>query len=288
MKENTSAKRRSSLKTLFIAILLLIAGCFILTLMGPFVATIFNEDLEDNGQCQEIVANHLREPRLAEPIANFPLPAKSETINLANSAETTLLAEQSLPNSLLSWQMIVNDDSVAFVEDPEWCAPLSQLKPDGSQLAQIDSYPSEATIIRICDLANGTQNKAFSSDETTNALAFTPDGQYFLLNEGRGRISMYETEKYTRHSRWDVRGKGEKWRNTNQITISPDGHLAAFAVREPESLAMTIRLWNIEDEVEVASLTGHTNTIVSLAFSQDGSFLLSHGMDDVVRIWGIP
>ena len=291
MEENSNRVQETSSKkliTILVATLIMVTCCFILAWIGPYVASSFNEDLKDNGQCKEIVANHLQSAPITEPFTTFPLPTVAETINLVNIADVALIAEEQLPNSLLSWQMSVNAKTIEFSENPEWRASVQVMKSDNSHLAQIDTYPSEATIIRVCDLASGTQIKAWTSDETTNALAFTPDGQSLLVNEGRGRISIYNTENYTRQSRWDVRDRGEKWRNTRQMTISPDGKIAAFAVREPESLAMTIRLWYIEDEVEVASLAGHTDTMVSLTFTPDGALLISHGMDDAVRLWGIP
>lgn len=72
------------------------------------------------------------------------------------------------------------------------------------------------------------------------------------------------------------------------MAVSPDGTLAAFTVREPESEGVSIRLWNIRQNEEVASLSGHADTVVSLRFSPDGALIVSHGMDDALQIWGVP
>jgi WD40 repeat protein len=46
-----------------------------------------------------------------------------------------------------------------------------------------------------------------------------------------------------------------------------------------------IKLWDIASGEETLTLRGHTEAVYSLAFSSDGSRLVSGGADRTVKIW---
>src|SRR5205823_12570375 len=53
----------------------------------------------------------------------------------------------------------------------------------------------------------------------------------------------------------------------------------------------TVRLWNVTDPAHPAPLgrplTGHTNTVSSIAFNREGNILVSGSGDDTVRLWNV-
>jgi WD40 repeat protein len=46
-----------------------------------------------------------------------------------------------------------------------------------------------------------------------------------------------------------------------------------------------VRLWDATDGSEITTLTGHTDTVTSVAFSPNGKTLATGGSDGTVRVW---
>lgn len=286
MPEGQSDKR--SLRSIFALVALLsllcIIGCVILlALLGPAIGRLTNADgLIDPEPCQLAPVAILAFD--GEAVAEFPLPAgNTQPITRDNAARLDVLETMPVPDSLLSYRAGFHDGMVRVVDNPHWREDTLVVSPDGSQGVMIDGFPSEATIIRVCDPNTRKQITAFMSDETSRAVAFTPDGTRFILNEGRGTILVYDADTRSRLATWDVRQRGEQWRVTSHMTISPNGRIAAF-VEE----GTTINLWDTSDNERITTLDGHSDMIIDLFFTPDGSLLVTYGMDDTLRVWGIP
>jgi WD40 repeat protein len=64
------------------------------------------------------------------------------------------------------------------------------------------------------------------------------------------------------------------------VAISPDGKILASG-----AIDNTVRLWNLEQQVPLATLSGYPDWVLSVAFSQDGNTLISGGRDGTIAIW---
>ncbi|MEC8896101.1 MAG: WD40 repeat domain-containing protein [Planctomycetota bacterium] len=67
------------------------------------------------------------------------------------------------------------------------------------------------------------------------------------------------------------------------VSISPDARLLATA-----SFDGSLKIWNVRDGMERATLSGHRGKVMSVTFSSAGNFLLSGGEDGTARLWDAP
>lgn len=98
------------------------------------------------------------------------------------------------------------------------------------------------------------------------SVAFSPDGSYLISAGYDGTIAIWNLEA-----------------PTTVIAVSPNGNLLAT------SQGSMISLWDIQGD-EAATLkilSAHTDNVLALAFSPDGTTLASSGKDKWIRFWNV-
>lgn len=68
----------------------------------------------------------------------------------------------------------------------------------------------------------------------------------------------------------------------NTLCFSQDDKLLASSGSDK-----IIKIWNVENQAEIASLSGHKMAVNSLYFSNDNHYLISGGGDKLIKIWNI-
>jgi WD40 repeat protein/tetratricopeptide (TPR) repeat protein len=181
----------------------------------------------------------------------------------------------------LSW---LPTDSVAF-------------SADGTKLAA----GSRDGKVRVWDSLAGTPLRTMTGRERwVRSVAFSPDSR--LLAAGNGAPLEPETdgEIYI----WEV-ATGREVRVLrgqhsciNSVAFSPDGRLLASGSGRPLGFLMgmgrkaeptpgEIKIWDVASGQEVRTLRGHGAGVNGVAFSPDGSHLVSAGDDHSVKIWSV-
>ncbi len=143
--------------------------------------------------------------------------------------------------------------------------------PDGKQLV------TGATDVRIWDIATGqlVQTLAGHTGEVWGAF-FSPDGIHLATGSRDGTARV-----------WDISPAGSR----DWLTFAPAGsHLvySADGTRLANSSSgNTAKILDALTGKELLTLSGHTNTIRSVAFSPDGTRLATASVDQTVKVWDL-
>jgi WD40 repeat protein len=176
--------------------------------------------------------------------------------------------------------------------------------PDGKRLATGHEFHG---IVRLWDVADGRELREVKTDGLVGVtnLAFSPDGRRLATILGNGLVQIVDA------------ADGRKLRSfqsrTNYYTVaySPDGRflvtvggtadiggrIGPYTGVEGQSV---VQLWDaspdakeykdgkfLPEDKELYSFKGHTSTVVSAAFSPDGTRLATGDWDGTIKVWDV-
>ena len=113
---------------------------------------------------------------------------------------------------------------------------------------------------------------------TILALAFAPDGQTLAAGDANGAIRLLEPSSGTERARFSGDALGVR-----SLAFSPDSKTLASS----GSRGMDVKLWDVASREVSASLAGHDNSLMNLAFSPDGSLLAAGCRNGNVLLWDV-
>ncbi len=114
-----------------------------------------------------------------------------------------------------------------------------------------------------------------------NGIVFSPDGQTLASASPDATLRLWDPGN-GQHKTTLRAHTGFSYASYNAVVLSPDGQTL---VTGGDYSDPSIRLWNLQDGENIRTLTGHTERIMSVAFSPNGTTLASGSWDNTIKLW---
>jgi WD40 repeat protein len=244
-------------------------------------------------------------------LADNPLLGHDAPVEaLAFSPDGTQIATGDLDDTILLWRTSYDTplgnrafldgsdgiNAVAVSHDATLIAAarsdgyVSILRPDlSTSVAELSTFDKQCT--------RATSGGVDSSPCFIVGVAFAPDDRTALALTGDGRLFTWSASTWQRtgavlHDSTACTDAFCIEGEATSLAISPDGKTAAVGgCAQAGGLAQChqgkIILWDLTTQRLITYLHGHTDEVTSLAFSPDGSTLLSGGNDKDVIVWSM-
>ncbi len=113
-----------------------------------------------------------------------------------------------------------------------------------------------------------------------NSVAFSPDGSQAMTGHGQRHAYLWDLSTCTKVLTLTV--GGTLYTSVNAVGFSPDGS----ELLTGDSTGM-VTVWDASTGNEIRALTGHSDKVYDVAFSPDGSAILSAAgnLDKTARLW---
>lgn len=198
----------------------------------------------------------------------------NETYTVAFSPDGKTLASGGSDRTIRFWNVETGKLTKTLEGHTSWVWTVSFSR-DGKQLASSGGLDRTA---RLWNVETGKVEKVFQ-----------PHGdkvRFVGILQKSGKVVTTSDDKWTRV--WEI--------DSGKIAMKVQGYggMLAGAVSPDETLIAAsgggrrVQVYDVKTGKQVAGMPGHTLSVWSLAFSPDGNWLASGGVDRAVRLWHLP
>lgn len=185
--------------------------------------------------------------------------------SLAFSLDGTLIVAAGGDHTAMIWDA-VNGTSIRVLQGHSDIVHSAVFSPDGKTV--LTAGGGYDLTVRLWEVETGRQIYSVPGGPGYRTLFFFPDGQNFyagdiVFNTSDGQVNQ------------------EKGIGGGALAISPDGRIAVSGV------SPTAKLFYISNGTIIRSLSGHTDSVISAAFSKDGKWLITGSRDNTARVWEV-
>ncbi len=147
---------------------------------------------------------------------------------------------------------------------------LVSFSPDGKHLAAVEQMSS----LKIWELASGTNIKTIDQDiGEAKVLSYTHDGHCFGVSRSSKGSTSWNCATFWKDQERPIDFLYEDTQvDIGSAAVSPDTKIVAIGGDDKK-----IQLWDRATQKLVHTLSGHTGPILNLAFSPNGTLLVSTG-----------
>jgi len=151
-----------------------------------------------------------------------------------------------------------------------WAVALS---PDGKRAV---SGSMDGTA-RVWDIQTGLQIGKFDQHESlVSAVAFPANEKWAISGGFDGAVVLWRITDGAEIRRWEGKAK-----YVTAIAVDPAGKTALIAADR------NLYLWDLTTGETLKTFTGHTATVTSVTFTDDGAKAISGGDDRTIRVWDV-
>jgi WD40 repeat protein len=158
------------------------------------------------------------------------------------------------------------------------CVLSLAVSPDGTYL--VTGNYDGTTHLR--NARTGAELRRFAGHNArVTSVAFSPNGRAILTSSDDETVLL-----------WDVTSGQGLHRFMNTIEHGPDTITAPHVAFSPQGISVAatgndVRLWGRSTGTLVRTFSGHSNGVTSIAFSPDGTSLLTGSIDGTARLWNV-